>query len=84
MVDNFLKEENSRKAITDIDASVIVFGHSHLQWHGKCGDKLIINPGSCGQPFDYNINAPYTILHDDKSGLTVEEKRVPYDIEKNN
>ena len=79
--DCFLKEEHSIEVLGKINAEVIVFGHSHLQWHGYCGDKLIINPGSCGQPLDFNTDAAYTILEDSESGFSVTEKRVSYDIE---
>lgn len=76
-----LKDEEVNKIISGIDASVIILGHSHLQWYGYCNDKLIINPGSCGQPLDLNIMAAYSILEDTELGLKVEEKRVCYDIE---
>lgn len=77
---NILKNEKTSNILSEIDASVIVFGHSHLQWYGYCEDKLIINPGSCGQPLDLNVMAPYSILEDTESCLKVEEKRVSYDL----
>ena len=67
--------------IDQIDANIIVYGHNHLQSYGYCGNKLIINPGSCGQPLDFNNAAPYTILEINGSELNVIEKRVTYDIE---
>lgn len=67
--------------IDKIDAKVIVFGHNHLQAYGYCGDKLIINPGSCGQPLDFNTDAAYSILEINQNGFNVIERRVPYDIE---
>lgn len=63
------------------DADIFVFGHNHLQAYGYCGDMLLINPGSCGQPLDFDNRAPYTILEETDGGLRVIEKRVPYDIE---
>ena len=67
--------------INQIDANIIVFGHNHLQSHAYCGNKLILNPGSCGLPLDFNRAASYTILDETKGKLTVIEKRVPYDVE---
>jgi predicted phosphodiesterase len=65
-----------------IGADIIAYGHDHLQGHGWCGDKLVINPGSCGQPLDFNAAAPYTIVDIGADGkLSVTEKRVPYDVE---
>ena len=68
--------EAVREALADIDASVIVFGHSHVQWYGWCEGRLLINPGSCGLPLDFDARAPYTILEDTENGLSVEERRV--------
>jgi predicted phosphodiesterase len=76
-----LQEADFRETIADLKASVVVIGHSHLQWHGYCGDTLVINPGACGQPLDFNTCAPYAILEDTDAGLHVQERRVFYDIE---
>lgn len=76
-----LKQAEWRRAIGEISASVIVFGHDHLQCHGYCDGKLIINPGSCGQPLDFNNNASYTILEETVNGLNVIERRIEYDVE---
>lgn len=36
-----------------VDADVIILGHTHYPMEKHIGDKIIINPGSCGQPRDY-------------------------------
>lgn len=77
-----LNWEEYKNAIDKIDASVIVYGHNHLQYYGYCGEKLIINPGSCGIPLDFDNRAAYTILEESESGFKVIERRVEYDIEK--
>ncbi|MCL2517661.1 MAG: metallophosphoesterase family protein [Oscillospiraceae bacterium] len=74
-----INSDEIKSQIDQIDAKIIVFGHNHLQSYGYCGDKLIINPGSCGQPLDFNTAAPYTIVDTDDYSVT--EKRVTYDIE---
>ncbi len=76
-----LLQDDMRRLIGAINASVILFGHNHLQCYGFCDGKLIINPGSCGQPLDFNIDAAYTMLETTQSGYIVHEKRVEYDIE---
>ena len=76
-----LQEAELRESICGVAASVVVIGHSHLQWHGYCGDTLVINPGACGQPLDFNTCAPYTLLEDTDAGLAVQERRVRYDME---
>jgi len=67
--------------IDRIDANIILFGHNHLQAHAYCGDKLILNPGSCGISFIFDNRAPYTILEITASGFDVQEKRVAYDVD---
>jgi putative phosphoesterase len=67
--DNFLK----------VDADVIILGHTHRPFIKRIGNKIIINPGSCGQPRDYNL-ASY-ILWDTKKNV-LENKRVFFDINK--
>lgn len=76
-----LMQEDLRKEIGSINASVIVFGHNHLQGYGYVDGKLIINPGSCGQPLDFNPEAAYTILETTQNGYAVTEKRVAFDID---
>jgi len=70
-----------RRTLPDNCASVVIFGHNHLQWHGYCDGRLLIDPGACGVPLDFDARAPYTILEDGPEGLVVEEKRVWYDVE---
>lgn len=76
-----INEVDSWVKKSGIEADVIISGHTHLQWYGYCDKTLIINPGSCGLPLDYDVSAPYTILEDNEKGLSVEERRVLYDIE---
>jgi len=78
---DMLAEADWVQLMQPIDAEVVVFGHNHLQGHGYCGGKLVINPGSCGVPMDGDNRAAYTILEENKDGLTVTERRVPYDVE---
>ncbi len=76
-----INQEDDKRLYHEIDASVILMGHNHLQGFGYCGDKLVINPGSCGQPLDFDNRAAYTILEETPSGFHVTEKRVAYDID---
>ena len=78
---NFVNSDICTPYIQNIDANIIIYAHNHLQSYAYCGEKLIINPGSCGQPFDFDNRAAYTILEETKNGFNVIEKRVAYDIE---
>lgn len=79
--DGLLKKSEYKATFDAIRADVILFGHNHLQCFGYCNDKLIINPGSCGEPLDFDTRPAYTILDDTTEGLNVIERRVEYDIE---
>lgn len=61
---------------------IYIFGHSHIQWHKEMNGHLYINPGSCGLPLDceHYFGAPYTLLNVDENGMSVEERRIPYDV----
>jgi predicted phosphodiesterase len=76
-VHDFLQQGYVIDALSGIDTDIVVFGHTHLQWHGMCNGKLVLNPGSCGLPLDGDNRAAYTVLDGDQ----IDERRVPYDIE---
>ncbi|WP_132059217.1 metallophosphoesterase family protein [Halorussus amylolyticus] len=61
------------------DEDVLVMGHTHVQHHEVYDEGVVMNPGSVGQPRDRDPRAAYAVL--DLDALTVEERRVEYDIE---
>lgn len=68
--------------ITALDKSVYIFGHNHIQCHGDFDGRLLVNPGSCGNPLDCGeFCAPYTLLSIKNGQCIVEERRIPYDAE---
>ena len=77
----FVNSSEYSAAFNKINADVIIFGHNHLQSRARCGDKLIVNPGSCGQPLDFNNAAAYTILDTSDGEIKIIERRVKYDVE---
>jgi putative phosphoesterase len=60
------------------DPGVIVFGHTHIQFQRAAGDRLLVNPGSVGMPFDGDRRAAYALW---RGGAEVELRRVEYDSE---
>jgi len=58
----------------------IVLGHTHIQHKATIDGKLIVNPGSVGQPRDNDPDAAYAVL--DAETNDVELRRVPYDIDR--
>lgn len=61
-------------------SDVIVLGHVHVPFVKRIDEKLIFNPGSVGQPRDFDSRASYAIL--DTKTKELEIKRVDYDIER--
>lgn len=59
---------------------VLVMGHTHQQHYEIYEDGIVMNPGSVGQPRDNDPRAAYAVL--DLEDMTVEERRVTYDIER--
>ncbi len=60
-----------------IDADVILVGHTHLPMVLRFGKKVVVNPGSVGQPRERDPRAAYAVIDDGEPSL----HRVQYDIE---
>jgi putative phosphoesterase len=65
------------RRLQNIEADVICVGHTHVPYVLTVGDKLVINPGSLGQPRDGDPRASYAVIEGEK----VELKRVEYPVE---
>lgn len=64
---------------SEVDADVIILGHTHYPMIKKINNKIVVNPGSCGQPRDYNLLS-YVLWNTENN--TFENKRISWDIEK--
>ncbi|MFO0877312.1 MAG: YfcE family phosphodiesterase [Gemmataceae bacterium] len=67
-----------KRRLEQIDVEVVCVGHTHQPYVLEVGDKLILNPGSVGQPRDGDPRASYAIIEDFK----VELKRLEYPVER--
>lgn len=56
----------------------VVLGHTHIQNAIDINNKIIVNPGSVGQPRDADSRAAYAVL--DTVNHTVECRRIAYPI----
>ncbi len=63
--------------VEKIDADVILVGHTHLPMILRVNSKIVLNPGSVGQPRERDPRAAYAIIEDGEPSL----HRVEYDIE---
>jgi diadenosine tetraphosphatase ApaH/serine/threonine PP2A family protein phosphatase len=62
------------------DHDGIVLGHTHIQHEATIDGRLVVNPGSIGQPRDNDPNAAYAVLDTDTD--SVELRRVEYPVER--
>ncbi len=66
-----------RRRLQNVNADVICVGHTHQPYVLQVDGKLVINPGSVGQPRDGDPRAAYAIIED----LKVDLRRVEYPVE---
>jgi len=64
----------------DGDPDGLVLGHTHVQGSRSVDGRLVVNPGSVGQPRDGDPDAAYAVLDTDAD--TVDLRRVAYDIDR--
>ena len=63
--------------LRDVDADVVVCGHTHMQFDRFVGSKRVVNAGSVGLPYEDAPGAYWTLL----SGDGVTFQRTPYEFE---
>lgn len=73
---NLATPEFWQKRIEGIEADVICVGHTHVPYVLEVDGKVIINPGSVGQPRDGDPRASYAIIEDKR----IELRRAEYPI----
>jgi putative phosphoesterase len=66
------------RRLQQVDVEVVCVGHTHHPYVLEVGGKLVINPGSVGQPRDGDPRASYAVIED----YNVQLKRVEYPVEK--
>ena len=75
------KDNDLCEKIEAFPSDLIIFGHTHIQWHARVRGKVLINPGSCGMPLDLQPSAAYALLDIQGDDIKVSERRVQYDID---
>jgi putative phosphoesterase len=68
-LDTEVSDAELRKILAGTSAQVIIWGHTHKPWVRKLDDRLIINPGSLGQPRDGNPQASFCIWEDGRADI---------------
>ena len=72
-------EVHAERFLALTGADVLILGHTHIPYRVQRGDRLILNPGSVGQPRDGDSRASYLILETDPP--RAEHMRVEYSID---
>ena len=73
-----LDESRAEELLRKTDYDVIVCGHTHSPMKVRIGKRLFINPGSVGQPRDFNPDASFSIL--DLDTMESEIIRIGYEV----
>ncbi|SFL76242.1 phosphoesterase, MJ0936 family [Paenibacillus sp. 1_12] len=61
---------------------MVLYGHIHHAFTRHANGRLIVNSGSVGLPFDGDNRASYCIIDIEKQNISVQHRRISYDIEK--
>jgi len=72
-----LDDEELEKEVAEVRADIVLLGHTHLPMSRGAWTKVVVNPGSVGQPLDGESRASYAVIEDGMAGI----RRVAYDIE---
>jgi putative phosphoesterase len=65
------------RRLQNVDTDVVCVGHTHQPYVLEVDGKLVINPGSVGQPRDGDPRASYAVIDD----FNVELNRIEYPVE---
>ncbi len=71
-------EPEMKTGFAGINRDYVLIGHSHRPFIKRLGGTTVLNPGSVGQPMDFNPRASYAVIDDGEAVI----KRVRYDIER--
>lgn len=77
--------ENTEKGLSNdtlerIGEEIIICGHIHKPYKKEIANKIIINPGSVGDPLDGDTRASYSEIQISSDHLNVTNRRINYDI----
>ena len=72
-----LDAEELKKEVAEVRADIVLLGHTHLPMSRGAWTKVVLNPGSVGQPLDGDPRASYAVIEDGMAEI----RRVEYDIE---
>lgn len=65
-----------------VETEIVVFGHLHTPYIRPVNGKVLVDVSSVGHPKDRDRRAAYTIMTWDGDRRSIEQVRVPYDIDR--
>jgi diadenosine tetraphosphatase ApaH/serine/threonine PP2A family protein phosphatase len=70
-------EERIAPQFADVDADLVVCGHTHTQFERTIAGRRVVNAGSVGMAYEREPGAYWTLLN----GSAVEHRRTPYELD---
>lgn len=67
--------------LSGVACDILVFGHLHTPYVRPVDGTLLVDVSSVGHPKDRDRRAAYTIITWDRGGRSVDQVRVPYNVE---
>lgn len=80
-IDPNISDGEILRLLADVDADLVLVGHTHLPLDRTVGNIRVVNPGSISNPFPPDLRASYAILEADENGYEISIRRVDYDRE---
>jgi putative phosphoesterase len=71
-------EEAWLEAFADVDADLVVAGHTHMQLDRMVGEVRFVNAGSVGMPYEDEVAAFWTLIDSDE----VVFRKTAFDVER--
>lgn len=68
----FFLVHNKKDVPKNVDADIVIFGHSHKYYKETINGQLWLNPGSCGRR-RFNLPLTMAVLNIDEHGYSVEK-----------
>jgi len=76
-----ISDDDLLELVSDVEAELVLVGHTHLPLDRTVGNIRVVNPGSVSNPFPPDLQASYAILEADENGYEINHRRVGYDRE---
>jgi len=77
IVTELTTDEKLVRLLQDVEQRRVVAGHTHMQLERRVGEKLFVNAGSVGWPYEGRTGAYWALV-----GEEVELRRTDYDLER--